>query len=232
MRPSHSTVEGCLPPCPRHKVLTSPTTVPCAFCLCVGVDCRRRRKRRPVRPRGVLPTAPATVTCASGLCGGADCRRRRKRRPVRPRGGLPTARATVLCTSGLCVGGHCFSGSQFSFPPGASLLPLGTSWAHLPHCPASMFPLAGPPPDKSRTSGCTTSVGKAKRKRSVKHKRGSCSKRNRHGVVKAQRPADSSVAGTSCGSSAAAAGAAAAAVASGAAAHHGDGAQLGAPVVG
>jgi len=46
--------------------------------------------------------------------------------------------------------------------------------------------------------------------------------------VKAQRPAASSVAGTSCGSSAAAAGAAAAA--SGAAAHHGDGARLGAPV--
>jgi len=93
-----------------------------------------------------------------------------------------------------------------------------------------MFPLAGPPPEKTRSSGCTTSVGKAKRKRGVKHKRGSCSKRNRHGVVKAQRPADSSVAGTSCGSSAAAAGAAAAAVASGAAAHHGDGARLGAPV--
>jgi len=53
-----------LPAFPRHKVLKSRTREPSAFCLCVGVDCRRRRQPRPVRPREGLPTAPATVPCA------------------------------------------------------------------------------------------------------------------------------------------------------------------------
>jgi len=96
-----------LPACSRHEVLRSPTTVPRAFCLCVGVDCQRRRKLRLVRPRAGLTTALATVLCASGFCAGADCRRRRKRRAVHPRWGLTTAPATVLFASGFCAGVDC-----------------------------------------------------------------------------------------------------------------------------
>jgi len=76
--------------------------------------------------------------------------------------------------------------------------------------------------------GCTPLVGNSKPKRSVTHKRESCSKKSRYCVVKAERPAEStSSAGASGGSSAAAA---AAGAASGAAAHHGEGVRLGTPV--
>jgi len=121
---------------------TAMATVPCAAGLCSGADCRRRRKRRPVRPPRGLPTAPAAGPCAFRLCAGSDCERLRKRRPGRPRGDcrrpgprcLERQDSFLVCTA--LVGVSSLSPPAPGFSPSTRFWPTfhtaRTQWAAWP----------------------------------------------------------------------------------------------------